>query len=93
VNKQLGWQINDVHKAMEAVDPVVKVVFRFGLIARFMGDSGDLDRWEEVFVKMSTLGVVLSEAVLMEDHEMMEQGVLFIPQESQLMKFVEDVRP
>jgi hypothetical protein len=56
-----------------------------------MGDSGDLNRWEEVFAKMSMLGVVPSEAVLMEDHEMMEQGALSIPQESRLMKFVEDV--
>jgi hypothetical protein len=56
-----------------------------------MGDSGDLNRWEEVFAKMSALRVVPSEAVLMEDHEMMEQGMLFIPQESRLMKFVEDV--
>jgi hypothetical protein len=56
-----------------------------------MGDSGDLDRWEEVFPKMSMLGVIPSEPVLMEDHEVMEQGMLFIPQKSQLMKFVEDV--
>jgi hypothetical protein len=61
------------------------------LSPRFMGDSGDLNRWEEVFAKMSVLRVVPSEAVLIEDHEMMEQGTLFIPQESQLMKFVEDV--
>jgi hypothetical protein len=61
------------------------------LLPRLMGDSGDLNRWEEVFTKMSALGVILSEAVLMEDHEMMEQGMLFIPQESRLMKFVEDV--
>jgi hypothetical protein len=40
---------------------------------------------------ITTLRVVPSEAVLMEDHEMMEQGALFIPQESRLMKFVEDV--
>ena len=56
-----------------------------------MGDSGDLYRWEEVFAKMSLLGVVPSEAVLMENHEMMEQGALFIPQESWLMKCVEDI--
>ena len=56
-----------------------------------MGDSGDLDRWEEVFAKMSALRVIPSKAILMEDHEMMEQGALFIPQESRLMKFVEDV--
>jgi hypothetical protein len=61
------------------------------LSPRLMGDSGDLDRWEEVFAKMSALGVVPSKTVLMEDHEMMEQGMLFIPQESQLMKFVKDV--
>jgi hypothetical protein len=61
------------------------------LLPRLMGDSGDLNRWEEVFAKMSTLRVIPSEAILMEDHEMMEQGMLFIPQESWLMKFVEDV--
>jgi len=44
-----------------------------------MGDSGDLNRWEEVFAEMSSLGVVPSEAVLMEDHEMMEQSALLIP--------------
>jgi hypothetical protein len=44
-----------------------------------MGDSGDFYRREEVFAKMSSLGVVPSEAVLMENHEMMEQGALFIP--------------
>ena len=59
------------------------------LSPRFMGDSGDLYRREEVFAKMSSLGVVPSEAVLMENHEMMEQGALFIPQESWLMKRVE----
>ena len=46
---------------------------------------------EEVFAKMSVLGVVPSKAVLMEDHEMMEQGALFIPQESRLVKSVEGV--
>ena len=56
-----------------------------------MGDSGYLYGREEVFAKMSSLGVVPSEAVLMENHEMMEQVALFIPQESWLMKRVEDI--
>ena len=34
MNEQPGWQIDDVHKAMEAIDPVVEVVFGFRLVAR-----------------------------------------------------------
>jgi len=49
------------------------------LSPRLMRDCRDFDWWEEVFSEMAAFRIIPSEAILMNNHEMMEQRSLLVP--------------
>ena len=53
-----------------------------------MCDDGDFDRWEEVLVEVTVLGVVPSEPFILERHEMVQEVAFDGPEKAWRMKVI-----